>query len=257
MHTSLARLVVIVTRPIGQAKELARLIQRSGGQAITFPTLEIAAVTDAASLEQQVKRLGSGDWAIFISANAVEFGVNLINRAGVDVSQVKIISIGRATTLALLKHGIQANLSCPPPASTESLLATPEMQAVMGRRIFVFRGIGGRQLLGQTLTHRGASIEYVECYHRRLPDADLKVLVPTIGKDRLNVTVTTSVDGLRNFMDIVSHSGYDHLLKSNLVVIGERQMRAARRLGWEGEVAAVEDARNELILKKLVELAPN
>lgn len=255
MQAGLDQFVIIVTRPRGQAEELVRLIRQAGAKVITFPTLEVIALADTASVEQQVRCLGKGDWAIFISANAVKFGVDLINRVHVNVSQVKIISIGQATSMALLKQGIQVDLSCPPPANSESLLATPDMLAVRGQRIFIFRGIDGRQLLGQTLTKRGALIEYVECYQRKIPDVDPSALKTTRGDGRFNVTVATSVDGLRNFVDIVSHSEYDYLLQANLVVIGERQMRAAKRLGWVGNVAAIEDASNELILNKLEELA--
>lgn len=254
MRTELNGLVAVVTRPIVQARKLLRLIERAGGRAIGFPTLEIAGITDVAPLIEQAKQLSNGDWLVFISANAVEFGVPIMDRAGVEPCHLKIVSIGRATSEALQKHGLRVDLACPPPASSESLLATPEMNAISGRRIFIFRGVGGRPLLGTTLAGRGAVVEYVECYRRNLPQLDSSVLAPTCQRGTFNVTITTSVDGLRNFMDIVSHSGYGHLLRSDLVVIGERQRGAARRLGWAGTVSAVEDAGNELIMSKLAEL---
>ena len=71
MRTSLNGLGVVVTRPARQGRKLADLIQSAGGQAIEFPTLEIAAVHDPRPAQELVKKLGLGDWAIFISANAV------------------------------------------------------------------------------------------------------------------------------------------------------------------------------------------
>ena len=247
-------LIAIVTRPVGQADELKRLIQQSGGRVVSFPTLEISAITDATRLQQRVAQLDTEDWAIFISVNAVEAGMDLINQADFSLDQIKIISIGRSTTKALENRGVRVDLSCPPPASSESLLATPEMQAVQGRRIYIFKGTGGRRLLGQTLTERGALVEYIECYHRGLPQMDLSVLEPTTSSGAYNVTITTSVDGLRNLIDAVRASEYDHLLRSDLVVIGERQSRAADSLGWKGKVVAVEDASSDLVLVKLKEL---
>ena len=255
MQVKLDELIAIVTRPVGQAAELTQLILKSGGSVVSFPTLEISTIADTKLLEQQVAQLGCEDWAIFISVNAVEAGMSLIHQTGVSMAQVRVISIGRSTTRALEKRGVQVDLSCPPPASSESLLATPDMQAIEGRRIFIFKGAGGRQLLGQTLTERGASVKNVECYRRSLPQIDPNVLEPTSRSGAYNVTITTSVDGLRNFIDAVSGSEYDHLLQSDLVVIGERQRGAAQKLGWQGNVTAVEDAANELILVKLEELA--
>ncbi len=255
MQSHLSHLVAVVTRPADQAVELVHLIRQAGGRAVSFPTLEIAAITDTTLLERRVKQIGSGDWVIFVSANAVKFGTTLLKSAGVDSRRIKIISIGQATSRALMEHGLRVDLTCPAPASSESLLATPDMQAVSGRRIFICRGLGGRPLLRRVLLDRGALVEYVECYQRRLPQVDSSRLEPTLENDAFNVIVTTSVDGLQNFMDIVAHNEYDYLLNSELVVIGERQRRAADRLGWRGNVTVVEDAGNEQILEKLVALA--
>ena len=143
---------------------------------------------------------------------------------------------------------------CPAPAGSESLLAMPEMHKVKNQRIFLFRGIGGRELLAQTLRNRGASVCYIECYERRQSDSDPAALRRAEQKGNLDVIVTTSVDGLKNLFKILFDHGYDHLLRTKLVVIGQRQHTEAKRLGWRGEVFTAVDASNEAILSKLQEL---
>lgn len=255
MRTALNGLGVVVTRPAQQGRELADLIRSAGGRPIEFPTLEIVAAANATHLQRQLTQLGKNDWAIFISVNAVEYGSHLINEAGIDIDPVKIISIGTATSSALNQRGILVDLECPAPAGSESLLAMPEMHRVKNQRIFIFRGIGGRELLGQTLSDRGAAIQYVECYERRQPDSDPNVLRQAEREESLDVMVTTSVDGLRNLIRIIADQGYDDLLRIKLVVIGQRQLAEAERLGWRGEVVATGDASNIAILGKLQDLA--
>jgi len=50
---------------------------------------------------------------------------------------------------------------------TEALLAHPALAALPGVRVFIFRGVGGRETLGEQLLARGAEVQYIEVYHRR------------------------------------------------------------------------------------------
>ena len=78
MHTDtkpLSGVRVLVTRPAAQAQSLAQRIEQAGGEAIRFPTLEIAAACDVAALERVLTDIARFDLAIFISPNAVAHGL--------------------------------------------------------------------------------------------------------------------------------------------------------------------------------------
>ena len=71
---------VIVTRPQRQAAVFAAKIGALGGVPIVWPAIVILPPADAALLAQVHAKLAMYDIAIFVSANAVEFGAPPANR---------------------------------------------------------------------------------------------------------------------------------------------------------------------------------
>ena len=59
------------------------------------------------------------------------------------------------------------------------------MQDVAGKRVVIFRGVGGRELLGDTLAARGARVEYAECYRRVRPRVDPAPLLEAWARQRI------------------------------------------------------------------------
>ena len=73
-HT-LAGIGVLVTRPARQAAGFASRIAALGGTPIIFPAIAILPPEDSAALERAHAALAEYDFAVFVSANAVEYGV--------------------------------------------------------------------------------------------------------------------------------------------------------------------------------------
>ncbi|NJN47551.1 MAG: uroporphyrinogen-III synthase [Candidatus Competibacteraceae bacterium] len=132
---------IVVTRPAQQADNLCRLIEAQGGRAIRFPTLEINPPQNLSPVFALVERLDTYDWAIFISANAVHWGLRWIQSRRELPPRLQRIAIGQATARALDHHGVPAHI-VPTSFTSESLLAMPALQTVAGLRIIIFRGEG-------------------------------------------------------------------------------------------------------------------
>ena len=221
---------IVVTRPAQQAAHLAGLIAQAGGNAILFPTIEIVAVEDQRPLAALIDRLDEFDIAIFISPNAVSQAMKLIRSRRELPSHLKVAAIGRGGVRELERCGL-TRVIAPRRFDSEALLELPEMQDVSGRRVVIFRGAGGRELLADTLAARGAVIEYAECYRRRRPQTDALPLLKAWAGDELHAITATSSEGLRNLFDLVGKRGRPWLMKTPLFVPHPRIERRARELG--------------------------
>jgi uroporphyrinogen-III synthase len=222
---------ILVTRPAQQAQPLAELVRQQGGHAILFPVLEILDATDPGQLNALIDRLDEFDLAIFISPNAVNKAMNLIKARRELPAGLMIATIGRGSGKELKRFGITGVIAPAARFDSEGLLALPEMHQVAGKRVVIFRGEGGRELLGDTLKARGAAVEYAECYRRGKPDADAAALLHLWARGELSAVTVTSADSLRNLYDMLGKLGREWLKKTPLFVPHQRIAQVARELG--------------------------
>jgi uroporphyrinogen-III synthase len=227
----LAGRVIVVTRPEHQAEALAALLREAGATPLLFPVLEIHDIGDLGPLKAVIDRLDQFDLAIFISPNAVQKAMNLITAGRGLPARLKLAVIGRGSLKALLQFGVTDVIAPQGRFDSEALLSLPPLIDVAGKRVVIFRGDGGRELLGDTLVARGATIEYAECYRRGRPDRDAAPLLRAWARDELDAIIVTSSEGLHNLYDMVGRLGQTWLAKTLLVVPHPRIAETARGLG--------------------------
>ncbi len=230
---SLAGLNIVVTRPCAQAAQLAQHIEQAGGRVILFPLLEIRPAANPQHLRELVARLHEFNLAIFISPNAVRYGMEAIRAAGALPAQPRIATVGQGSAKALRDLGVQEVIAPRDKFDSEALLALPELQNVGGWRVVIFRGDGGRELLGDTLKARGATVEYAECYRREKPQQDAGSLLTA---DPHAITVTSS-EALGYLWDMLDDEAKQRLAAVPLFVPHERIAEAAKRQGWREVIA--------------------
>lgn len=232
---------IVVTRPARQARALAELIRGAGGRAILFPVLEILDAEDLRPLHALTARLEEFDVAVFISPNAVAKAMNLITARRALPAGLEIAAIGRGSVKALAQFGITQVIAPSRRFDSEALLALPQFADMTGRRVVIFRGDGGRELLGDTLAARGARIEYAECYRRGRPNLDCAPLMKAWARNELHAIIVTSSEGLRNLFDMVGKLGQTWLRKTPLVVPHARIAETASGLGLANVIVTAPD----------------
>jgi uroporphyrinogen-III synthase len=223
---------IVVTRSAHQAARLAELIRAAGGNPILFPVIEIVVVDDPQPLLALIDRLDEFDLAIFISPNAVNMALNQIKARRGLPPRLKLAAIGQGGARELKRFGLTAGIAPAARFDSEALLELPVMQDVAGKRIVIFRGDGGRELLGDTLTARGAMIEYAECYRRGRPQADAAPLLEARSRHELHAITVTSSEGLHNLFELVGGLDRPWLRKTPLFVPHPRIEQAARELDF-------------------------
>jgi len=185
---------IIVTRPAGQARQLievlTRAIEASGvgkrslPEILSLPLLTIVPKSDGHLADHIATTLSDADLAIFVSPNAIESVMRLLERDWQDFSK-KIIPIGvmgGSSHLALKNHGVGSEENPTPiiiPGGNENWDSEglwKELQSLnwnwQGKKVVIFKGEGGRDWLADTLKKAGATVEAISTYTRVPLDID-------------------------------------------------------------------------------------
>ena len=229
----LAGRTIVVTRPLAQCAPLVEAIRGEGGEALVFPLLRILPADDPRPLADAVARLGDYAFAVFISPNAVDHALPAILAHGPWPGGLVPAAVGQGTVRALAAHGIGGCIVPSDRFDSEALLALPELDTghVCGRRIAIFRGDGGRELLADTLRERGATVDCVTCYRRAGPDSGTAPLLAAWRAGRLDALAVSSSEGLRYLHDLLDDEGRRWLSATPLFVPHARIAESAGALG--------------------------
>jgi len=226
---------VLVTRPARQAGAFAQKLAALGADPIVYPAIVILPPNDYAALEAIHARIAEFDVAVFVSANAVEYGAPDAARWP---DRLVAIAPGPGTAEALAAVGI-AHVKCPTATyDSEAMLALPELEEVRGRNVIVFRGEGGRELLSSALRQRGAHVETVACYRRAAPSTGAAGLVEALSEDRVHALTFTSSEGVDNLCNVVGEAGRRLLTQLPAFAPHARIARRAQERGMKATLTA-------------------
>ena len=230
---------ILVTRPARQAAIFATRLAALGATPVIFPAIVILPPEDRRALESALGQLAQYDVAVFVSANAVEYGVPSGLRWPASVVPV---APGPGTSEALAMAGIDGTQVPLERYDSEGMLALPALGAVKGKRVLLFRGEGGRELLAETLRGRGASVDEVACYRRVVPQTGAAGLVEVMREHRVDAVTITSSEGLDNLWSVLDANGRALLSALPVFVPHERIAQRAAALDLDVRLTRGGDA---------------
>ncbi|MGQ5524552.1 uroporphyrinogen-III C-methyltransferase [Chitinimonas sp. PSY-7] len=202
MSRPLAQRRFLITRPENQSATLAGLLSEAGAVPLLAPMIAIGESSDPAGLAAALQRLDEFDLAVFISPTALDV---VTERVSPWPAKLPVAVIGMPSREKALELGMQDVISPDNQFDSEGLLAHPALQHMTGRRVVLFRGNGGREVLTETLRERGATVEVVEAYRRQMPrltHEDVLALLAE-GCDGVIVTSSEAVNNMFTLADSV------------------------------------------------------
>ena len=260
---------IVITRPSGQARQLIEVltqaIEKSGVAKRTFPEilslplLTIVPKDNLALADHIASALKDVDLAIFVSPNAIESVMRLLERDWQDFSK-KIIPIGvmgGSSKLALQNHGIGLEETPTPiviPKNNEHWDSEGLWQELQGlkwdwtnKKIVIFKGEGGRDWLADTLKKAGATIETISTYTRIPLDVDNPAW-QAIGEMDFSKSLwlLTSSEAVRYLGDIAKDQFAQTLGSASALCPHHNIADAAELIGF-GEVFTTEPGDEALI----------
>jgi hydroxymethylbilane synthase len=239
--------VVLITRPLHQAKSLQEKIESLGLETVLFPTVEIVSYRDSEHLKKAIEKIKGYSFAIFSSANAVEAVGEYWHLLKIDLP---VIAIGTGTAKALSKFQIPV-AGIPLEFSSLGILKMPELQAIKNKKIAIFCGENPRPELRAGLLERGAVPTEIYCYRRERPKPDTKNKISESTWAAIGVIISTSRESLQNLHALFSSDDLEGLYNKTLVVISQDMEKCARELGFKGEIYLAKNPSDEAIVEAL------
>ena len=237
---------IVLTRPLGQSLRLGELLHRKFPtlEQIQLPLLAIVPNENPADAKRLKDLLPSTDLAVFVSPNAVECSMRLLQAEW--PKNIPIAVVGGGSLEALSNHGITAQHgytiyapSNPSEWDSEGLwkILNQSQSSWSGKNILFLKGIGGRAWLGEQFLLLGAEIHSVSTY-KRVPLADdspawigLKKSIPSD-----SICLLTSSEAARHFAQFLKENpswGMSWLNEAMMLCTHERIAQACAELGFE------------------------
>lgn len=226
---------IVITRPAGTATALMRAVRDCGGEPLLLPGSSLRAPADVSAARRGLKAALACDAVIFTSPAAVRFARRLTPLT----SRATVIAPGTGTRRALQRAGL-AEARTPLREDSEGLLELEVLQHVRGRRIGIVGAGGGRGLLADELTRRGAEVLHAFVYRRvpaRLVRGHFDALLRDGPEQRLYVLLS-SAEALGNILDALPGDARRALLAGTAVVSSARLAEAAHLAGFASVLPA-------------------
>ena len=187
---------VINTRPVERAAPLTRHLQQAGLTVVDIPMLALEACASSDTDMRLMRQWLAGEYQVLVivSPTAAASGLaiwQLLERErepnsatdkeaeGTEGSSrllaapSHLIAVGEATAAVLNEAKLpfaSYQVLQPAIANNEGMLAMPEIDSLQaGDKLLVWRGLGGRRLLVDTLQARGVHIDSIAWYERKMP----------------------------------------------------------------------------------------
>lgn len=251
---SLASCQIVILRPPDRAAALCDLIRAHGGDPVTLPVLEIVPLTIE---HQQIltwqQQLAACDFLIVTSVNAVMCAPPTFLAALQAGKDIAVVSMGSATTAALIAKEIPVFFTAPAGSTSETLLTHSFLQeSIFNKKVGLLVGEEGRQVLAQTLIQRGATLYAFKVYRSQCATLAIAPLFAQWQRSHKRIYwVATSERTLDCLWALSSSPDHIWLQQCPLIVMSERIVHRALEYGFK-HISVAGSLEPQAILRTLL-----
>lgn len=209
---------VLLTRPEGRNQPMQQALADAGIPCMITPLMAVEANPAVAQLSPD--QVVQADIIIFVSRNAVQFASQALAKPW--PTHISYFAVGQATLAAMADVGITGQVAADDNQQSEGLLLLPALQQLQGKQVIIIRGNGGRELLAQTLTERGANVHYWEVYRRCCPPLDGQQISQAWQTFGIDTILLTSPEMLDNLIALVPKELFPWLSACHIIVPSNR-----------------------------------
>jgi uroporphyrinogen-III synthase len=252
--------------------ELARLVERYGGQAFSFPALReqtIDASAEVATLIDELKtdgvhiivfQTGVGVAALFKEAEQL----GRLSELLVALKEVTTVCRGPKPTAVLARHGIKAQVNARDPYTTTELLAAMAQLELHDKQVVILHYGERNAPLATALTERGARLTEMCLYEWQMPEdtTPLIRLIAGLQQDEFDAVAFTSQIQARHLFQLAQSLGQEAALRAALnqqtvvASIGPTCTAALRALGVVPRVEPEHPKMGPMVIALAAHFAP-
>ena len=246
--SNLVGLRVLLVRPeqplLQSSNTFANALVGEGVRVYHCPVMSISPLESALDTDQikpHILDFSRYDRVIFVSRTAARLALDWLDRywpvpEGLPLG-TRYYAVGKSTAAELQAWRIQVELPVEL-FSSEGLLALPSLQNLVGEHVLIFSGVGGRQLLSDQLSCRGAVVSQCELYRRESTVEFSQEINRLLLSDELDLVIVHSGELLSNLISLVQEDRQHVLRQLPLLVPGERVCGLAQDAGFKNVICA-------------------
>lgn len=225
---------MLVTRAADQAGEFAAMLAVQGARVYECPTIELVPAGESAALDEAMLHLGSFDWIILTSCNAVRIFFDRLHALGRDTRAFggcRVCAVGPKTAAALAEHGIRPDL-IPGEYKAEGVIDAFTSLGVAGERFLFPKADRARDVIPDGLKKLGAQVVAPVLYRNVTPEAVPPSVLQALEERHIDCATFTSSSTVTNLASLLGENRMLHLLKDvAIAAIGPVTAATCRELG--------------------------
>ena len=245
---------IIVTRARAQASDFAERLESYGAEVIQFPTIETQPIPNNAVLDEVITQLGTYNWVIFTSVNAVNYFYHRLRENGKDTrsfGNARICAVGQKTVAALDQIGVRVDYV---PSQYRGAVLAAELEDVNGQKILLPRASIAADDLPNGLRDRGAIVDVIPIYETVKAGVEgREALEADLHTGRIDMVTFTSSSTVTNFLEMFDSTPPAARLDQVLIaVIGPSTEATAKAHGLTVDIVA-KQASVEALVEEIIE----